>query len=214
MPVSDSLFFMAREACTMFEPAKAPWIRPGVVVHEAAMPVDDLLASFAREVRGRGFSVAGYVQDRQGAELIDLATGETMPMADTTETSAAASRMRKAMRDDADLVVISHFSAMEQAAKGLRAAVDEGVSQGMPVLTSISGGAIQSWLEFAGQDGTIMPPSLNAILLWGFPMRTCVRSPAASAGSWSRGRMAPVWPICPATPRNFCLACPPSPSRA
>jgi len=155
----------------MFEPAKAPWIRPGVVVHEAAMPVDDLLASFAREVRGRGFSVAGYVQDRQGAELIDLATGETMPMAETTETSAAASRMRKAMRDDADLVVISHFSAMEQAAKGLRAAVDEGVSQGMPVLTSISGGAIQSWLEFAGQDGTIMPPSLNALWRWWGPER-------------------------------------------
>jgi len=159
----------------MFEPAKAPWIRPGVVVHEAAMPVDDLLAKFALEVRGRGFAVAGYVQrspaPQSSPELIDLATGETLPMTAVSENSAAASRMRAAMRDDADLVVISDFPAMEQAAKGLRAAVDEGVSPGMPVLTSITGGAIQTWLDFAGQDGSIMPPNMRALWRWWGPER-------------------------------------------
>jgi len=159
----------------MFEPAKAPWIRPGVVVHEATMPVDDLLARFALEVRGRGFSVAGYVQrgqaEQDAAELVDLATGETMPLPPSGETVAAAKRMRAAMRDDADLVVISDFPAMEQAAKGLGATV-EGVSPGMPVLTSITGGAIQTWLDFAGQDGgTIMPPSMKALWRWWGPER-------------------------------------------
>jgi uncharacterized protein (DUF4213/DUF364 family) len=155
----------------MFEPAKAPWIRPGVVVHEAAMPVDDLLAAFARDVRDRGFSVAGYVQTQDGGGLLDLATGESLPDDELTGATAAASRMRTAMRDDADLVVISQFQAMERAAKGLRAIVDESPAQGMPVLTSITGGAIQNWLDFAGQDGAIIPPSLQALWRWWGPER-------------------------------------------
>lgn len=153
----------------MFEPAKAPWIRPGVVVHEAAMPVDGLLAAFAGDVRERGFSVAGCVQAGEGSRLIDLATGKTLP--DDDLSAAAASRMRSAMRDDADLVVIGHFQAMERAATGLRAIVDEGLAQGMPVLTSITGGTIQSWLDFAGQDGAIIPPSLPALWRWWGPER-------------------------------------------
>jgi len=159
----------------MFEPAKAPWIRPGVVVHEPASTVDDLLTAFARDVRSRGFTVAGYVRQGESesgqAMLLDLAKDEALTIAPASEDDAAASRLRKAMRDDADLVVISHFAAVERAAKGLRAAVVEGVSQGMPVLSSISGGAIQTWLEFAGLDGTLIPPNLPALWRWWGPER-------------------------------------------
>ena len=43
------------------QPVKAPWIRPGVVIHDAAAPVDGVLADFARSLQARGFAVAGLV---------------------------------------------------------------------------------------------------------------------------------------------------------
>ena len=103
-----------------FAPAQAPWIKPGVVVHEASTLVDALLAKFARAIRDRGFSVSGCVRCGDGDQILDLASDQRIRFDAATEGEAVARRMRYAMRDDADLVVISHFAAMEQAAKGLR----------------------------------------------------------------------------------------------
>ena len=153
-----------------FAPAQAPWIKPGVVVHEASTLVDALLSKFARAIRDRGFSVSGCVRCGDGDQILDLATDQRIRFDSATEGEAVAKRMRMAMRDDADLVVVSHFAAMEQAAKGLMATVD-GPSKGMPVLTSIPGESIQTWLDFAGQDGTIMPPNMKALWRWWGPER-------------------------------------------
>jgi hypothetical protein len=159
-----------QEMSGVLEPAKAPWIRPGVIVHEESTQVDELMAKFALTLRDRGFVVAGYVQRGHAngteIELQDLATDQTITIDPAAENTAAVSRMRKAMRDDVDLVVISHFAAMETAAKGLKSAVDEGISHGMPVLTSITGGAIQTWLDFAGLDGTMISPNMKALWRW------------------------------------------------
>ena len=46
----------------MMQPVKAPWIRPGVVIHDEAAPVDGMLADFAQTLRQRGFAVGGLVQ--------------------------------------------------------------------------------------------------------------------------------------------------------
>jgi hypothetical protein len=170
-----------------FDIAKAPWIRPGVVVHEPTAPVDALLADFALEIRERGFSVAGFVQrNSQGSEamgqgcaerieLLDLASGENLAMPRSAEgdcpTISAEASLRKAMRDDADLVVIDRFPAFESAAKRLMTSVGQGVSQGMPVLTSITGRCVHKWQEFTGRGGTIMLPDPQALWQWWGPER-------------------------------------------
>ena len=154
-----------------FGPAQAPWIRPGVVVHEASTLVDALLAKFARAIRERGFTVTGCVRCAEGGQLLDLANDQRIAFDPTTESTAVAERMRAAMRDDADLVAISHFSAMERASRQLMASVNEGTAQGMPVLTSIPGEEIHTWLEFAGQDGAIMAPNMKALWRWWGPER-------------------------------------------
>lgn len=168
----------------MMEPAKAPWIRPGVVTHEPSMPVDDLLAEFALNIRARGFAVQGYVQrNNLGSEelgggcasrieLLDLGSGDIVSVdrdldaQDPTSMTMAASSLRAAMRDDADLVVISRFSAFEKAAKGLMAAVEESVQQGMPVLTSIAGRCLHKWHGFVGQGGAIITPDMKSLWQW------------------------------------------------
>ncbi len=174
-----------------FDLAKAPWIRPGVVVHEPTAPVDDLLADFALDIRERGFSVGGYVQrNNQGSaelgqgcaariELLDLASSENLVIdrsADGDAPAVAASGcLRKAMRDDADLVVISHFSAFENAARSLTAAVGKGASQGIPVLTSIAGRCVHKWQKFTGSAGEMISPDEGALWRWWGPERPLPR---------------------------------------
>lgn len=170
-----------------FDLAKAPWIRPGVVVHEPKAPVDPLLADFALDIRERGFSVAGYIQRNnhgsvelgQGCaaqiELLDLASSENLMIdrSSNADAPAAAAQacLRKAMRDNADLVVISHFQAFEAAARTLMASVGKGRSQGIPVLTSIAGRCVHKWHEFTGPSGAMIPPDPEALWQWWGPER-------------------------------------------
>jgi len=150
----------------MFAPTKAPWISPGAVIHEPEAPVDAMIASFARAVAARGFSVAGCVRIED--QMIDLASG--MPVA--LEPKAAAARsLRAAMRDDADLAVIGDFAAFRHAATALTAEVGQGVSQGMPVLTTIADGSVQHWHDFVGTVCALIPPAMTGLWRWWGPER-------------------------------------------
>ncbi len=163
---------------SVLQPVQAPWLRPGVVVHEPAAPVDGLLAEFALRLRGRGFNVTGYVQRNnagnaemgQGCaariEFFDVASGRTVAV----ERSEAEFYLRKAMREDADLLVISRFQAFQSASHNVQAAMGAGSSQGMPVLTSIAGRCIQKWQE-ATRQGTMVSPDLDSLWRWWGPER-------------------------------------------
>jgi len=150
----------------MFAPTKAPWISPGVVIHEPEAPVDEMVASFARTIAERGFSVAGCV--RIGDATVDLANG--LPIGLSAE-DAAARCLRAAMRDDADLAVIGGFTAFRRAATELTAEVGQGVSQGMPVLTTIPDGSVQHWHDFVGTGCALIPPAMRGLWRWWGPER-------------------------------------------
>jgi len=150
----------------MFVPTKAPWISPGVVIHQPDAPVDAMLAKFAGGIAERGFAVAGCLRGPEG--LVDLASGVPLP---GDPAAAAARALRAAMRDDADLAVISGFELFRHAAGELAAAVGEGVTQGMPVLTTIADGGLQAWHEFVGHGGSLIPPAMRALWRWWGPER-------------------------------------------
>ncbi|SEH51012.1 enolase N-terminal-like fold-containing protein, partial [Magnetospirillum fulvum] len=150
----------------MFAPTKAPWISPGVVIHEPGASVNEMIAKFARAVAGRGFIVGGCL--RLGDETVDLASGQPM---DGSTLDAAARSLRAAMRDDADLAVVGGFEAFRHAATELTAAVGEGASQGMPVLTTIPDGSVQHWHDFVGTGGALIPPAMRGLWRWWGPER-------------------------------------------
>lgn len=187
-PSPDSAPVTARPAARpLLEPIKAPWIRPGVVVHEPAAPIDGLLAEFALTLRGRGFNVAGYVQrNNQGCahpgrgcaermEFFDLSGGSllTVDRGDSADPalSGAIRHLRKAMREDADLAVISHFPAFDKATKSLRTTVGEGISQGMPVLTSIAGRCVGKWQSLIPRNVDMIAPDPRSLWQWWGPER-------------------------------------------
>ncbi len=162
-----------------FEPMQAPWVRPGVVVHDPIERIDGLLAEFALGLRGRGFHVTGYVQRNnrgcaekgQGCapriEYFDLSTSATL----SVEQDAATRYLRQATREDADLLVISRFAACLEATESLKAPIGTDVSQGMPLLTSIAGQCIHKWHSYARQDGAMISPDLASLWSWWGPER-------------------------------------------
>lgn len=89
-------------------PPPVPWLKPGVVMHDPAFPVDELLADFALEIRSRGFSVKGFVQrnNRPGEgcapriELQDLSDGSLVHLdrRPAPETAASGRRRRPCAR--------------------------------------------------------------------------------------------------------------------
>lgn len=168
------------------EPVRAPWIRPGAVVHDPSISVDDLLADFAFALRHRGFRVAGFVQLNnhqtcgsdfsagcaEQIDLLDLANGKIIALdrepsaANERALSLALASLRAAIRDNADLVIISRFAALENAAYRLMALVEDSIAQGMPVLTSIAGRCLQRWFEFAGSGGAMLAPDVDTLWQW------------------------------------------------
>ncbi len=163
----------------VFEPVQAPWIRPGVVVHDPAETIDGLLAEFALGLRGRGFNVVGYVQRNnrgctgkgQGCapriDYFDLSTSATL----SVERGAAIRYLRQAMREDADLLVISRFAACVEATDSVSASIGTDAAQGMPLLTSIAGQCIHKWHRYVRQEGAMIPPDLKALWTWWGPER-------------------------------------------
>ncbi|WP_205762368.1 Rossmann-like domain-containing protein [Magnetospirillum aberrantis] len=163
------------ESLSVLSPVQAPWLRPGVVVHEARTPVDGLLAEFALRLRDRGFNVTGYVQRNNAAgaemglgcaariEFFDVASGQVL----AATRAEAEFHLRKAMREDADLLVISRFQAFHSASANVNAAIAAGPAQGMPVLTSIAGRCVQK----LGLDGAMIAPDPAALWRWWGPER-------------------------------------------
>ena len=161
------------------ETGQAPWIQPGVVVHDPDDRIDGLLAQFALGLRGRGFNVAGYVQgNNQGCtgtsqgcapriSYFDVASGETL----NVERGAATHYLRTAMRENADLLVISRFAACTEATEDVGAEVSAVGGHGMPLLTSIAGGCIHKWHSYARQDGAMIAPDIGALWRWWGPER-------------------------------------------
>jgi len=167
------------DAPRVMEPVQAPWIRPGVVLHDPAESIDGLLASFALELRRRGFAVCGYVQRNnrgchdkgQGCapriDYLDLASASTL----SVERHSATQALRRALREDADLMVLSHVSAFLDAADNVKAVFGSDATQGMPLLTSIAGQCIHKWHRLARHEGAMIAPDLKALWAWWGPER-------------------------------------------
>jgi len=157
----------------LIEPVQAPWIRPGVVVHDPMVSVDDLLGGFALELAERGFRIHGYVQlpaettGDAAPRHLDLAT--LHPLAE--ERGAAVRMLRRAMREDADLVVIGRFSACTEATDDVRPSLVGGDSSGLPLLTAIAGQCIHQWHSYVRHEGSMIAPDRRALWNWWGPDR-------------------------------------------
>lgn len=148
--------------------------------------IDPLLEAVARDLQARGARVAGYVQRETAAAddccattwLEDLATGERHVISQSLGSGAKGCRLdpqalaglcgllEAALAHGADILILNRFGKGEAEGHGLRAAIGQAMLDGVPVLTAVHDTWLPAWEAFAGDLGTTLPPSREAIDAW------------------------------------------------
>jgi len=156
------------------------------VVYDDRVSIDSLLAVFANDLLTTGIHVAGVVQlaEEGGcgpgapARLVDVATGDVLPMCEVIGDAQpdcrlsralfdrAASRIRAGCDDRAELIVVSRFGRMEVNGEGFRAEMRRVIQAGRPLLTAVRRGFSHRWFEFTGGVGTVLEAHLWVLHDW------------------------------------------------
>ncbi len=153
------------------------------IVHTGTDPVDELLASFALDLRDSGWQVRGVVQRSGGpgkaqTALIDLHSGQRFPLfqalgagstscsLDPAGVTAASVTLRDALDPRTDLAVANRFGALEASGRGLAAEMLALMSEGLPLITVVNQSYLQQWRSFSGGYGVELQPSRLALDEW------------------------------------------------
>jgi uncharacterized protein (DUF4213/DUF364 family) len=175
-----------REVAVGKVPVSMPVLKPGAVIHGPKALTDTLLGDFARELRRRGFNVAGLIQRNQDVgdgcacvmELVDVASGDAIRISqdlgtgsnscrvDPAGVAEAGSRLRAALDGKPDLVIVNKFGGLEKDGGGLADELLWAMSEGLPVLTAVSGRLMDDWLEFCGGHCDLLRPDEAALWAW------------------------------------------------
>lgn len=157
------------------DPVATAGLRPGVIVHDPAETVDELLAAFAIGLRDRGFKVEGYVQkplppDDDASvgriEFLDLSSGFLR----TGDQRAGIAYLQTALTGQADLLVIGRFAACLDATDSLRTTkIQPRPGHSLPMLTAIAGHSIHQWHSYARHEGAMLAPDLTSLWQWWGP---------------------------------------------
>lgn len=153
--------------------------RPGILV-------DELLASFTRELTDHGVRVRGLIQHNGAVvdgcactmDLVDVASGRRFRISqdlgagstscriDAAGVAAASITLRHALTDDADLIVANRYGGLEKAGGGLYAEMLQAMASGIPFLTVVPQAHLDDWREFSGGLGRLLPPEPAALHRW------------------------------------------------
>ncbi|CCQ74085.1 DUF2478 domain-containing protein [Magnetospira sp. QH-2] len=149
-----------------------PRLAPAAVIYTGDTVDTSLLARFAADLKDRGWSVGGIVQEKLtgeagqavGRDLIDLTDGRRIPLArpspgqiesgscamDESALAEAGPSLRRSMDNGADLLIIEKFGRMEQEHGGLLDEIMTAMAEGFLVLTAVSASALEQWSQLTG----------------------------------------------------------------
>jgi nucleoside-triphosphatase THEP1 len=145
---------------------------------------DAVLARAAARFRAEGVRLAGHVQGtrpgRGGAVTVveDLVTGEVRPITqdlgpgsagctlDPAALAEVAAALLARLDGPLDLLVVNRFGKGEAEGRGLRAAIERAVMDGVPVLTVLRADHAEAWDQFTGGEAVLLEPDDEAILNW------------------------------------------------
>lgn len=173
--------------------SRPPPLAPAAVVYTASTREAPLLKRFARELKVRGWRVGGLVQDtRRGRDgykraivATEVDTGRRITLAtypgdrrkisacgfDTAALAEATEAVRRAVREDVDLIVIEKFSHQEMEGEGLFDEILAAMAAGIPTLTLVSAEALDEWTQLTGGLGDLVAADEAALWRWWGPHR-------------------------------------------
>ncbi|HEY6335552.1 MAG TPA: DUF2478 domain-containing protein [Alphaproteobacteria bacterium] len=173
--------------------ARAPAPLPGVVLYAPGSPKSQLLLAFARELRARGWRTGGVVIDtlyddagqKFGLDLIDVANDARLPLArpdtegvaigrwvlDPAVLAEGDARIRQAVAERAELIVVDKFGPLESGSGGFMCALRAALGSGLPLLVALRGEFLDGWDGFAHRQTVALRPEMTALWRWWGPYR-------------------------------------------
>lgn len=149
---------------------------------------DRVIARAIEPLRERGVALAGALQlESTGLEgrhpcdivLQDLSTGDVTAIAEHRGREARGCRLDVGLLTDLAeavasslrleqprLLVVNKFGKIEADGGGLRGAIAEAVSKGIPVLVGVPARNLDRWRAFAGPLAVELPADSSAIAEW------------------------------------------------
>jgi hypothetical protein len=116
-----------------------------------------------------------------------LGSGSTSCNLDSSGLAGACAAVERAIRDGADLVILSKFGKQEAERGGLSDAFRAALLADLPIITSISPAVTDAWRAFAGDEAAEMPADITLLEAWWH-----AHTQAASHGSAGGGAAAPT----------------------
>ena len=157
----------------------------GVILHDGDEGASILLAAFAAELRAAGIDVGGLVQrdgidaaGRPRMELVDVRSGAVFPISldlgpgsdscslDVAGLAEASVVLHRETAAGVALLVVNKFSSRECEGEGLATEMFAAISEGVPLLTTLSRRHRPRWEEMTGGIGTMLPPEAAALHAW------------------------------------------------
>ncbi len=156
------------------------------VVYAPDQNVDDVLARFSDDLKGRGIAVRGILQRKTPnpdgghprMELIDIETGEIYCISqqlgraaaachlDQMGLTAASAVLRQAVAARPALIITNRFGEQEATGRGFADEMLTAMADGIPVLTAVPDRWQEEWRTFTGGAATCLAPSLEAVHRW------------------------------------------------
>jgi hypothetical protein len=119
---------------------------------------------------------AGYLRNlATGARFSifhDLGPGAAVCHLDGIGAVAAAAAVQSDIAAGCDLVLLNKFGKLEIAGDGLTSAFRAAITDGLPLLTSVSPAHDEAWRRFVDQEFAVLPPDPAAIDLWRHAVQT------------------------------------------
>lgn len=159
-----------------------PPVPPGIVRYAPDDGKSAALAAFAGDLTRRGWRIGGIVIEtlwdegragvKQGLDLVDLATGNRIPLArpgmtgirigrwvlDPLALDRAVAAIRRAVSGGVDLVIVDKFGPLEGRGEGLATVLRAALESGLPCLIAVRDEFVDAWNTFWPYESV----SLNA----------------------------------------------------
>lgn len=158
----------------------------GYFTSEGQGSSDLLLGEVTEQLRSKGVALAGAVQrnverdpDRKcdmelhllsGAPAIrisqDLGRDASGCRLDADGLERAVGLVDASLAETPELLIVNKFGKQEVDGHGFRPVIGRAVVSGIPVLTAVSSGHLEGFIEFAGEMAEQLPAEPSAILSW------------------------------------------------
>lgn len=158
--------------------------RIAAVRYAPGQNVHAILNAFIIDLKAAHVDVHGVIQKphANGGNLdaIDIRTAICIPLKrptqyemdngvcslDLSQLAEASMILRRALEQNAAVVVVERFGKIERNGGGLAADLLQVMAAGLPTVVSVPEEELKAWDTFSGGLGVVMPCELNALRQW------------------------------------------------